>query len=61
MHYFFLGENHKENCTPSGMCRLQSEVSGSTEALQTFRAGWRQEEEGTDDPVLSWLINKSKI
>lgn len=40
------------------MRRLQSEITGGTQALQALRAGRRQEEEGTDDSVLSWIINK---
>lgn len=40
------------------MRRPQGEVTGGAQAQQALRAGRRQEEEGTDDSLLSWIINK---
>lgn len=48
----FPGQDHQEDRAAYGVHRLQEEDAGSPEEDQALRAGRRQEEEGTDDPVL---------
>jgi hypothetical protein len=53
-----LGKDHKENCLTYGMYRMQIPQTSPIETLQTFRIGRRQEEKGTNDPVLNAFFLK---
>merc|ERR1712126_212523 len=46
------GQDHQEDRTPFGVHRLQAQGPSDHQALQAFRARRREEEEGTDAPVL---------
>merc|ERR1712233_149263 len=52
------GEDHQEVGAQDGVLGLQVEEPGAHQENQTLRAGRREEEEGTDDPVLN-LLNLS--
>merc|ERR1712181_39821 len=47
------GKDHQEVGAQDGVLCLQVEEPGAHQEDQTLRAGRREEEEGTDDPVLT--------
>ena len=53
---FFLGEDHKEDHIEDGMHCVQIQEAAFHQAMQTLRIGWRQEKEGSNDPVLVLLF-----
>ena len=47
------GQDHQEDRVAYGVLQVQEEDPVPHQEDQALRVGWRQEEEGTDDPVLS--------
>merc|ERR1719376_775371 len=47
------GQDHQKSGTEAGVHQVQGEEAAAVEEVQALRAGRRQEEEGTDDTVLS--------
>merc|ERR1711860_251547 len=53
------GQDHQEDRVAYGVLQVQEEDPVPHQEDQALRVGWRQEEEGTDDPVLNWNEDSS--
>merc|ERR1712049_42936 len=53
------GQDHQEDRAAYGVLQVQEEDPVPHQEDQALRVGWRQEEEGTDDPVLNWNEDSS--
>lgn len=56
-HLMILGKDNQENRASYGMYWMQVPQTNTIETLQTFRIGWWQKAQGTNDPVLNAITS----